>query len=312
MKKFILQLTLFLCIIAMLYVLISIIVSKNPQQTNDYLGAIEIKHNRLITLKKSKIILIGGSNLAFGIDSKKMEEDIGRPVINMGLFAGLGLKFMLAEIDTNVKPGDIIIVSPEYFLDKEGEYEIKNLASTLYPPATNYYKRNILDDFRAHLNRTRKNLEIVINKKQNSLDEVYSKKSFNEHGDMVGHLKLKRKNSLKKEAKMQYRYWEGIELLNRFYEKMQSRNVSVFFIYPPIAFSEFEENKKIIINYKDDIKKNLTMKILGTPEEFAFQDTLFFDTKYHLTREGRFLRTQKFIELLKIENEVLYLNGNFY
>jgi len=286
-------------ITAFLYILLSWYVSRNTPETNDYLGAIEIKHRRLDAIDKPKIIFAGGSNLAFGIDSKKIEEAIEVPVVNLGLHAALGLKFILAELENNVKSGDVVVLSPEYFLDPDGQYEIKNLSKTLYPPAVNYYPRNIIEDIRAHLNRTRINLELLKSGKQNPLETVYSKKSFNTYGDVVAHLNIELPTSLNNEIKMQYHYWEGIKLINDFHKKMNKRNVKVMYLYPVIASKEFEINKEEIKLLNEDLIKDLNIKILGNLEDFVYKDDYFFDTVYHLNKEGRMRRSIAIIKLLK-------------
>ena len=62
------------------------------------MAAIIDKHAHADSIKAGKIILAGGSNLAFGIDSKQLEETLGMPVVNLGLHAGLGLHFILEEL----------------------------------------------------------------------------------------------------------------------------------------------------------------------------------------------------------------------
>ena len=44
-------------------------------------------------IEEPKIILIGNSNLAFGIDSEKIENSVGMPVVNLGLHGSLGNEF---------------------------------------------------------------------------------------------------------------------------------------------------------------------------------------------------------------------------
>ncbi len=86
------------------------------------MDAIIDKHHLLENIAPPRMLLCGGSNLAFGIDSKSIQDKIGLPVINMGLNAGLGLNFIMEEIKSAAKPTDIVILSIEYFLNSDGNY----------------------------------------------------------------------------------------------------------------------------------------------------------------------------------------------
>src|SRR5688500_9034323 len=52
---------------------------------NDYGLATVLKHDRLARDVPRKIVFIGGSNLAFGMDSGMVEKATGLPVVNMGM-----------------------------------------------------------------------------------------------------------------------------------------------------------------------------------------------------------------------------------
>src|SRR5688572_21345445 len=76
-----------------------------PWETN-YLAATIDKHQRLAGTRPPRIIFIGGSNLPFGIKSDMMQKELGRPIVNMGLVAGLGIDFLLKEVAGQVRAGD--------------------------------------------------------------------------------------------------------------------------------------------------------------------------------------------------------------
>lgn len=80
---------------------------------DDYLASITSKHRRLDALGSPKLVVIGGSNVAFGIDSRTLQVNIGIPVVNMGLAAGVGLPFMLREVEDRISSRDIVLLAPE-------------------------------------------------------------------------------------------------------------------------------------------------------------------------------------------------------
>lgn len=80
------------------YVLVAFITNKPTKRSNDYMEAIIDKHRRVREIKRPKIILCGGLNLAFGINSQEIQNEFAVPVVNLGLHAGLGLQFTLNEL----------------------------------------------------------------------------------------------------------------------------------------------------------------------------------------------------------------------
>ncbi|PWT95231.1 MAG: hypothetical protein C5B53_11725 [Candidatus Melainabacteria bacterium] len=81
-----------------------------------YFAALSDKHHLLEVAHSPKIIFIGGSNLAFGLDSSLIEAKFHRPVVNMGLCAPFGLRYLLEEVKDNITPGDTIVLVPEYYI----------------------------------------------------------------------------------------------------------------------------------------------------------------------------------------------------
>ena len=80
-----------------------------------YYAALVDKVNYLESVKgKKKIILIGGSNVAFGFDSKTLEKTFpDYKAVNFGLYAMLGTKIMLDLAIDSVGKGDIVFIIPE-------------------------------------------------------------------------------------------------------------------------------------------------------------------------------------------------------
>ncbi len=81
-----------------------------------YVNALIDKHVLLSEPREPKIVIIGGSNVAFGMDSRVLQEELGRPVVNAGLHAGIGLEYMLRDVEGYLSAGDVLVVIPEYDL----------------------------------------------------------------------------------------------------------------------------------------------------------------------------------------------------
>ena len=63
---------------------------------------------------QKKIIIFGGSNSLFGINSEVIAEKTGLPVVNLSTHAGLDLDFILYKIQQHIHPGDIVVLPLEF------------------------------------------------------------------------------------------------------------------------------------------------------------------------------------------------------
>ena len=272
------------------------------------MAAIADKHQSAGQTTKSRVLLAGGSNLAFGVDSKRLEDSLGLPVFNLGLHGGLGVRFMLNEVSDIMRKGDKVVLSIEYLLDADGDYKLKKLTSDLFPPAKQYYSFSPLKEAEMQMDGIRDRFNgVLYGGSQTSTGQtsdeiklkVYTRSAFNRNGDVVAHLQCSPPDSLTGRESLLYRYWEGISLVNDFAEEAGQRGVEVVYVFPCLARKQYEVNRTVILRFADDIKQDLSVSVLCEPDHFVFEDSLFFDTVYHLRKNGREIRTDKLIEILK-------------
>lgn len=313
MKHFIRKTLLFFVIfIVLLFSINELYQLSGKASSNDYLAAIIDKHEKLKSLKEPAIVFAGGSNLAYGLDCETVASATGRPTVNFGLHGALGISFMLEELKNSLKEGDFAVLSIEYFLDADGSENHKKRAIEAFPEARKYIKTSLIQQILSKVlyyqEITRNNIKgSRFNDSRNSIvpetDGIYSRKSFNEVGDVVAHLDMPPAKDLANRYLFRYRPWnEEIQLLNEFYQFCQKKKVAVVFMFPAYAESEFNRNSESILRLYENLQKSLQIPIAGTPQDFVFNDSLFFDSIYHLNRFGRDLRTEKVIELLKKQN----------
>lgn len=312
MKSFIIKTSIFLLLLTGVYSVLTYFWGGLREDTNTYLMGMVLKHKRIDSIKRPKLIIAGGSNIAFGINSERIEKALDIPTVNLGLHAGLGPSFILKEAEKSVSSGDVLFLSLEYFFDNGNrKYALQNLAVKFYPPAAEYItentyfnsimswditKSNIQNDIRCFLNPGfRKSL----------VDSVYSKNSFNEYGDVVSHLNKKGVANISVKDPLRYKYWDTIEEINALYDAIKAKGVEAYYFFPAYAKSEYERNTDVIKQLRDDIYRDLKMPIACEPVDFVYSDSLFFDTIYHIGKEGREKRTTKMIELVKRNKAIM-------
>jgi len=115
MKTFLKYVLLFwISVVLMMLLLIGIV--RHRTTTDDYSYTM-VWNDKMKMLedpnRRPTIVLLGGSNVAFGFQSQMIIDSIGMPVINAGLHAGIGLKFMLDECLPRLHRDDVLVLSPE-------------------------------------------------------------------------------------------------------------------------------------------------------------------------------------------------------
>lgn len=271
---------------------------------NSYVAASLDKENKLITLPGRRLILVGGSNLALGVNSAKLSQEIGMPVLNMGLHAGLGLPFALNETQAGLRKGDVVVLSIEYFLG-DGEKKLQSQLVDINSKANNFIEPDLFGTLRLYTAQLQRCLSSGFYKAIGSdkKDPTYRRNAFTPEGDLTAHWNRPPVNSLTGFFRFTEDYDVGIERINQFVETAQSKGCKVYLTYPAYPTYAYEENKAAIDKLEIQFKQNVKCPIFGNPKISLLPKSYFFDTVYHLTREGTQKRTQLLGHLLSTVRE---------
>ncbi len=307
MPKFLLKILTFIALIVLsIYVIIFII---NQDDVNvAFVAAIADKHQYAQSIQEPKIILVGGSNLAFGIASDSIEKALKKPVVNFGLYAGFGLTFVLKEALSEVKKGDIVVLCLEYYLRKPGDNFSKQMAVFAYPPADNFIEyENLIDRLTIKsefYSRYARNLIFLPNRiKSPSINDTisgYFRKGFNRNGDALSHLNnppvspLGDLFDIKDED-----YSLEIQEINQFITEIKREQASVFWYYPSYSQAGYDKNEKKLDVYERLINNKINCPKINQIKDEVYPVYCFYDTHFHLNAKCRLVRTEKLIKLLK-------------
>ncbi len=98
-----------------------------------------------------RLLIVGGSGAHYSVDSERLEQELGIPVINLGLDGPVGLNVILASIDEAIRPGDIVLLIPEdlIIIDDDGILERSTAFSVAVgkPAAGNIPPKQFAQDF---------------------------------------------------------------------------------------------------------------------------------------------------------------------
>ncbi|NID08917.1 hypothetical protein [Fibrivirga algicola] len=262
------------------------------QDTTSYFAAMVDKHQRLDALAgKPRLILAGGSGVAFGIDSQLLEDSLGIPVVNMGLHADLGLPFMLKQLQAIAKPTDIVLFTPEYFLTYGDDYT-QFYVGDFYKPALDFMTFDGPFDYavrriKYYLYRIRTNFflspDTNAHPRIDDTTSVYFRGAFSARGDLLSPLNNKRSTELGKLFLPDRAYTTEIGLMSTMVAALQQRGTTLLVLYPAFSESQFAVNKEVIAHYVAKLNQVKHIKLIGSPERHQYPDSCFFDTPYHLT-----------------------------
>jgi len=304
MKKFIGKILLF-----GLFVLLLLLFGASRITTGwqgDYMFALIDKFERLETEKSPKIVLIGGSNLAFGMDSKTLSQYYNMPVINMGLHAGIGLRFLLEEIKPYIKKNDIVIIIPEYshFYDTylgTGS-DLTNTILNVYPQGFRYLTVRqclmILSEFPRYSIDNLQSAYIDGQAFKKHEHNIYARNKFNCYGDMTAHwTEPSYINYQYKELKTRPIDSKMLKELEQYILFYQSQGAEVVILPPAIVNTEAQSMRKEIQQVTEAFSKNNNIAYqYFHPEKYFLPDSLGYDTKYHFLKSGIDIRVGFLIE----------------
>jgi len=272
---------------------------------NHFLAATIDRHARLDTLAKPRIIFVGASNLAFGIDSEYLQGELGKPVVNLGLHGALGTGYIFNEALDVAEPGDVIVFCTGHFFKYNGSKKMHYLLHKIYPKTRDWtigvsqYDRVKfwLDDAVRTLQQAKRQgfrrIPPIVK------ESVYKRSSFNTSGDVVAHLEMSGAKEIPWNRKWLFDgFEEDIEQLNVFYCQAKEKGCQVYMMYPPYP-QHIHDGLTNDLKTLSSFYEKIDIPILNEVEDVVYPRELFFDSVYHLNRGGRERWNGYLVELLK-------------
>lgn len=307
MKKFIGKLILYaLLTLAGLYGMIAVIQRIPPQFADTYDAAAIDKYKLLMNTESPKMIMIAGSNFAFGLDSGKISEEFHMPVVNLGLHAGIKPHFNLEMAGKNIGAGDIIVIGLEYGEYYEREIDVPTALTTV----ENYEQ---LWEFISYVDYPRIFQGYISNYGILKIDRylhgappaqgVYSRASFNEYGD----IEYDRPENLRVPSEITPEVtFDADEIsdnvireMNRFYEYAREQGAQVYLTYPSLDKLAVMSDERQRKEFAETLDEQIDFPVISDMETYIMDTEFFYNSDYHLNDRGREIRTRNLINDLK-------------
>jgi hypothetical protein len=304
--------------LALVYSVMLLVVLAVPDG-NDYAAIGPVKQHRLATLEGQRIVLAGGSNLAYGADSLLLEQLTGCPAVNMGMNGFFGVEYILKEAAAGARAGDLIVIAFEwdnFFKGTEGGapellMALKTNPTTISNLSWSQFLRAATEGLGVAVRR--KVLRLFSDGVRDAADvagvreresdgtadlmrRIESFAGFNAQGDLVSHVDVQWPNT-RDPGRITDRINPAvIPMIVDYARQMAARDISVMISFTPLARFSYEQHHEIVDQAYGLLKDALPGRVPAAPSAYVYDDELFFDTNYHLGGVGREQRTRDLAE----------------
>ena len=296
--------------------ILTVFIALPPVYDDTFVGELGEKFDLLQNTEGEKIVVIGGSSVAFGLDSELMSKEMNRQVVNFGLYADLGTKIMMDLSKVNIGQGDIIILAPEmnaqtlslYFNGPTTLQTLDGNAEMLPYIAAGDYEKLIGASYEFTSNKLN---FLLSGKKPDSGNPAYQKDNFNEYGDNVYDRPYNEMTGVTNyitldfyadfEDDVETEYEEYIDYVNDYVEYVQKRGAIVYFSFCPmneIALSD-ENTEESIERFYQNLRDVLKCQVISDVYDYIMDEGYFFDSEFHLNNAGVTARTVQLIKDIK-------------
>ena len=292
--------TFFIKLLLMLAIVLFIIFRFIPSYTGSFVASLIDKVGRLESISGPKIVLIGNSNLAYGIDSELIEKEIGLPVVNMGLHGALGNAFHEEMAKLNVCEGDIYVICHTDYCDMN-IIENNTLAWLTIENHPRLWRILRAEDIPPLVNDFPIYLKKCIEREMNGTrNQEEGRGEFDEYGDRCDE-RAKTQEGVFYEGALYVPYvgTETMDRLNELNEYLTERGATLVIAGYPIADGEYTPDRSRVIDMQNGLEEKAEFPVISDFTDYMFEYKYFYNSTFHLTDEGTILRTEQLIKDLK-------------
>ncbi|MDY7021041.1 MAG: hypothetical protein SWJ54_06720 [Cyanobacteriota bacterium] len=267
------------------------------------------------SVNQPKLLLVAGSNVSFGMSCEMIFDATEVPCINTGVHAGVDIDYIFYRARSWLKAGDTVLLPLEYnhylsdgvptsaFVDyvigRDPDYiKSSGLVSGVRIIGGIEYAR-LLEGLKAKFNPSARGYvnianykdrnrfgDIIINTESRMTDDYREKLEQLEPFDYV-------KGSITPS--------HGLRTIKNFIDWCHSHQIKVLATYPNTMWFEAYTQPQAQSFFKsiEDFYKTLDVTVLGKAEDFMYDISMFYDSRYHLNDRGVRYRTREVINLLK-------------
>lgn len=276
-----------------------------------YYAELPEMYRRLKKTQGEKIVLVGGSNIAFGVDTGLLEELLRQcgydyTVCSFGLYGAVGTSAMLELSKDCLGQGDIVVLAIEPSSETFSTYfgataflKCAESAPEMFLGLNAGQRAAAVGNYPDYLQQR---LEIARTGILPSADGVYGKASFNARCDMVYEragntmtLGFDTGNPIDLSAvSFQPAFTEQV---SDFCEAAVKRGTSVVMSFSPMNRSAMTDcAEETLYDFFQYCQSSFPCAIISDPNDYILDSGWFYDSNFHLNTPGAQVRTARLAE----------------
>lgn len=286
------------------------------QFENTYYAELNSMYKKLKTTEGKKIVFIGNSGVAFGINSNLIETELAKSkllkdykVCNFGLYGVLGTQLMLDLSLNYINEGDIVIFMPElneklltlYFNPLDTWYAFENDTSFLNDLPSSYKKPYYCNFYSYAAKRFNYAFKGEVAKGSGiysslnfdeNCDLVNGERVFNEMNEGYDQNNLLDLNAFKFDEKF-------VQFVNEYFHKIYKKGAMMYYSFAPFNSKSLTSGIETVDKFEEKVNETFEFPLLGEFNTHLLKSGWFFDSNYHLNLNGCVLNSILMIEELK-------------
>ena len=306
MKQHIKTLILFLVLLALLPVGVLATGASLPAYYQEsYYAELDLMYQRLKNSQGPKILVVGGSNVAFGLDSGLMEDLLAEKgkkytVCSFGLYAAVGTSAMLdLSLDT-LKTGDIVVLAMEPTSETLSSYfgatAFWKCAEDAPHLLTKVGREKHSALFGNYIPYLQERFEIYTTGELPKVEGVYAKSSFDERCDLVyeragNAMALGYDTATPVDLAAVRIEAKFAQQVNEYVKAAQKKGATVVFSFSPLNRSALVGEKTGVEDFFQLCNETFDCPIISDPNRYILDSGWFYDSNFHLNTPGAVVRT---------------------
>ena len=288
-----------------------------PQYARTYYGELHDMYVRLKTTEGKKVVVVGSSSVAFGVDSALAEEllndcGLNYSVCNFGLYGSLGTKMMLDLSRNYIGEGDIVVFAPEissqllslYFSSKEAWYALDN-GMEMFWDFEGDVQSMLAGSFAGY---TAEKFAQWQSGEPAAPSGVYAHASFDGRCDLKNYERPYNvmpgghdaNNPVSLDTSLYSR--DFIDYVNSYCAEISSRGAAMYYSFPPMnrdSVADMSEQK--LEEFTTFVAENFNFPLISDISDYIMDSEWFYDSNFHLNTSGMTVRTVQLVNDIKNE-----------
>lgn len=291
-------------------VIMEITLCKSAVYGQTFYGELACMYDNLQASKTKKIVIVGNSAVAFGVNSALAEKllndgGIDCEVCNFGLYGAIGTRAMVELCSSMVNDGDIVILSPELasqplsnYFSAEEVWRALDSDPSMFWQFSSESKKSLVGGFFGYASDK-------FSGEEKSGSGIYSSSSFDANCDLTNY---ERNNSIMQggvdsnnpiELSNELINMQTVSVINEWADELAERGAIVYYSFSPMNSVAVVEKDMTVEALEYYFASNLSCKLLGSVSSAVMESGWFYDSNFHLNSSGAIYNTVRIVNDIK-------------